>query len=104
MIKAEVTPKNGHVEVKHIKKYARPKIKGAVMLGAVTLGRKAIGNLTGEYDEFLSWDDIEIPQSIKAKFRSARYDDERWVDAQTDKPVTRASALVAFADCFYYLP
>lgn len=105
MIKAEILPKNGFVAVKHIAKYARVKSMSAVMLGNVKIdGPKAIGNLTGEFETDMSWDDMEIPDAIKSKFRTARYEDGQFEDAKTRLPLAQAKALVAFGDSFYYLP
>lgn len=103
-LKAEIKPKDGRLIVKHIAKYARTKSMGAVMLGNVTLGNKIIGNLTGEYEADMSWNDIEIPKAIKSRFRTARYEDESFVDSKTKQPVRQAKALVALGETFYYLP
>jgi hypothetical protein len=103
VIKAEILPKAERIDVKHIRKHARTKSMAVVMLGNVTMGKKAIGNLTGEFEDKITWEGIELPTSIKSKFRTARYEDG-FFDAETKVKVTRAQALVAVGNTFYYLP
>lgn len=103
MIKAEVLPKSERVEVRHLTKYARTKSMAAVMLGNVTLGKKAIGTLTGEYEDGITWEGLEIPEAIKSRFRTARYEDG-FFDTVTKTKVTRAQAMVMVGNSFYYLP
>ena len=104
MIKAEIVPQGKRVNVRHLTKYARTKSRAAVMLGNVTLGKKAIGNLTGEYDDAMTWEGLEIPEAIKSRFRTARYSSEGYFDTKTHKPLTQAQAVVVLGSNLYYLP
>lgn len=122
IVKAEIQPNLSidMLDVKHIKKHARTKSMAAVMMGNVTLGKKAIGNLTGEYADGITWEGIELPETIKSRFRPARYEDGFYdseiynsikndtVKGETpdysEAKVTRAQALVGIGTNFYYLP
>ena len=104
MIKAEIVPSPTGVIVKHIAKYARSKSMAAVMLGNVTLGSKAIGNLTGEYADGITWEGIELPEAIKSKFRTARYVDDAFIDSRSKNKITRAKAVVILGESVYYMP
>lgn len=103
MIKAEVTPSTDSVKVRHLTKYARTKSMAAVMLGNVTLGKKAIGNLTGEFEDAITWEGLELPEAIKSRFRTAKYEDG-FFDVKTSQPVKKAKALVAVENNLFYLP
>lgn len=105
MIKAEVSPNitDKRIDVRHIKKHARTKSMAAVMMGNVTLGKKAIGTLTGEYEDAITWEALELPESIKTRFRTARYDG-KFIDAKTGLAVRKAQAVVCLGESFYYLP
>lgn len=103
MIKAEIRPKAERIDVRHLTKYARTKSMAAVMLGNVTLGEKAVGTLTGEYEDAITWDSLELPEAIKSKFRTARYDGV-FIDTKTRAKIVRAQAMVAVGTEFYYLP
>jgi len=92
------------IDVRHLRKYARTRPMAAVMLGNVSMGETTVGNLTGEYETEVTWDGIEIPESIKTRFRTARYDGKKWTDAKTKKPISQAQALVALGTKYYYLP
>lgn len=110
MIKATILPTDSGIKIRHMKKHARTKIVSAVMLGHVTMGKSAVGNLTGEFAEAITWEGIELPEAIKSKFRTARYDDgafeseSGFYDAETLDKVTRARAMVAVENNFYYMP
>lgn len=104
MIKATILPTDSGLKIRHMKKHARTKVVSAAMLGNVRMGTKsAMGNLTGEFAEALTWEDIELPETIKSKFRTARYEDG-FYDVETKNQITHAKAMVAFGDSFYYMP
>jgi len=104
MIKAEVIPSDKRINVRHLTKYARTQSRAAVMLGNVTLTTKAVGNLTGEYEDEITWDSLELPEAIKSRFRTARYSSKGWFDSKTKKPLTQAQAMVVLGNSHYYLP
>lgn len=109
-LKAEIHPSDNLIKlgesrcvsIRHMKKHARVRHIAAAMLSNVEITPvKARGNLTGEFEDAISWDSLEIPEAIKSKFRKMNVN---FQDAKTKKPVTKAKVLVAIGKDYFYLP